>query len=722
VIIRDKHGKEVARFNVPKDGSVDVRNEAKGRPKPKASVRIEPEPLAPLAPREALSPFALVRQPAKLAGVRSWSIATRQMSIPTAGIAYRPDGKRLAVGSWDNTVNIWEVPSGRLVQVLLPPVGAPALAWSPDGRVLAVGGGVNTRVTYLYDADSGRLLRSLESPVSDFIWALAWSPDGRKLRAWGDAKRCCTWEVATGKLLHAPSIACSAAKFSPDGRRLAGLVDDNHRILVWDTDTGKQVSSLSAPAAVWAIAWSPDGTRLASTGKDGLRVWDVQSHKEAFHNPKVVGDENAPAWSPDGRSLVFSLSNQEGAAVIDAALSAEPRRLDDPYGSIPAWSPDGRTIVRVNGGHFIWLYDAATRKRLHVLSRGTPIYGIAWSPDGQTLAVEDDFRTFLISADSGQFDAEWKEVTWPLAWSPDGKLLAGRGRDNGVLLRESVGKVRPPLVGHQSEITSLAWSPDGKRLASTAAREKRVLIWDVVKGTPDRELGPFLGAAESVKWSTDGRLVTFNVPEVGWHVWDVEKSQLVNEPKQWKVSWFELEPDGRSALVAPSDKDVYRLRDVASGKDGARLPHSQAGPLAHPIWSPDGRLLAVSLYCGIELWRADLGKRLRTLQPPIAAIQVAFSRDSKWVALLTGERLYLFETETGRPCGILMLGSRNNGLTITAEGNYTGNEKVERGIVMVVQKDDGTQELLAPAEFEHKYGWKNHADKVHLLQALPPSK
>ncbi|MGH7226720.1 MAG: WD40 repeat domain-containing protein, partial [Gemmataceae bacterium] len=332
------------------------------------------------------------------------------------------------------------------------------------------------------------------------------------------------------------------------------------------------------------------------------------------------------------------------------------------------------------------------------------------------------YTPYLASTDTGQVLAELKEAAWPAVWSADGKYLAAAGTNNSLQVWQAGGKLQFSLAGHKAQVMSLAWSPDGKRLASTAAKEKRVLIWDVVKGTPDRELGPFLGAAESVKWSTDGRLVTFNVPEVGWHVWDVEKGQLVNEPKQWKVSWFELEPDGRSALVAPSDKDVYRLRDVASGKDGARLPHSQAGPLAHPIWSPDGRLLAVSLYCGIELWRADLGKRLRTLQPPIAAIQVAFSRDSKWVALLTGERLYLFETETGRPCGILMLGSRNNGLTITAEGNYTGNEKVERGIVMVVQKDDGTQELLAPAEFEHKYGWKNHADKVHLLQALPPSK
>ena len=100
-------------------------------------------------------------------------------------------------------------------------------------------------------------------------------------------------------------------------------------------------------------------------------------------------------------------------------------------------------------------------------------------------------------------------------------------------------------------------------------------------------------------------------------------------------------------------------------------------------------------------------------------IQIAFSPDGKWTFGQAGERLHVWETDTGRLSGILMLGEKNNGLTLASDGHYTGNDQVERGIVVVVQKDDGTQELLEPSDFEQKYGWKNEPDKVHLLQPLP---
>jgi hypothetical protein len=110
----------------------------------------------------------------------------------------------------------------------------------------------------------------------------------------------------------------------------------------------------------------------------------------------------------------------------------------------------------------------------------------------------------------------------------------------------------------------------------------------------------------------------------------------------------------------------------------------------------------------------DLREPLRALQGWWAAHQIAFAHDGRLVAGLWADRLHVWEADTGRLRGVLLLGARHNGLAISPDGHYTGNPRVERGIVMVVQKDDGTQDVLEPAEFEEKYGFKNDPARVRL--------
>ena len=726
VIIRNRDGKEVARVNVPKGGSAEVKDDPRRQPLPQGG-KSEPVPRPVLLPGEPLSPTALVQRPARLPGVRSWTIALRSIEaaawVSSSAVAYRPDGKRLAVGSGDGSIRIWEPHSGRLVQLLYAPNEVWRLAWSPDGRVLAAIVRWDKRAVYLWDAETARFLRSLETPpevgADRYGWSVSWSLDGQKVLA-ATKGWILAWNAANGSLVDKILTNTNYwPAFSPDGKHLAGSITDCDGLVIWDIEAGRELHRFAGCGLSPAVCWSPDGKRLACTGSKGLYVLDAASGKEIHHNKDLhfVSD-----WSPDSRAVVGAADSGRNAWILELADNKQLRHLEDGGEGFLNWSPDGKVLARIRERDTVCLYDAATGKRLRTLSEGNQprSFYCRLSPDGQTVATIIDQQTVLSSLDTGRIIAVLKDAGgWALDWSPNGKSLATTGPGHALLVWSADGKTRRALVGHKDKVNSVAWSPDGKTLASLGF-DKRLLLWDVESGERRREWGPFHAKPDWVRWSPDGRYIVFHEESVGWMLWDVRRNKLANDPKQWAVNVFLLAPDGRSALTALHSGSPCRLRDLATGKDiGAPSP-ACIWTEATPSWSADGRLFAVGRDTTVELWRGNLRWRVRTLKATQAVQGVAFSANGKLVAGLSRERLHLWEADTGRLRGILVLGETNNGLTITPDGRYSGNEKVDRGIVMVVQKDDGTQEVLEPFDFEKKYGWKNDPGKVHLLRPLPP--
>src|SRR6266700_6115493 len=249
--------------------------------------------------------------------VRVWREEGRRLHLAwqahtdtVRALAFSPDGRTLATGSWDGTIKLWDIESGALLWTSWFTDNIESLAFAPDGRTLASGG--DDATVRLWDAHRGTHLQTLTGQ-SGPVFALAWSPDGRLLASGGFDTHIRLWELSGGqpgtgvqiRTVHTHFVVGLA--FAPYGTQLAsGSCDDTVRL--WDVASGSLRQTLTGHTdRVRAVAWSPDGRILASCGFDQpIWLWDVERGRywTALHG-HTAGVYDI-AFTPDNRSLVSS--------------------------------------------------------------------------------------------------------------------------------------------------------------------------------------------------------------------------------------------------------------------------------------------------------------------------------------------------------------------------------------------------------------------------------
>lgn len=261
--------------------------------------------------------------------------------------AFNPSGLQIAAAGSETTINIWDIETGEVIHTF--DFASTAVSWSPDGRFIATGSNYDS-VMSVWNVEIGTLKYELDRYSGRHSF---WSPDGNR--------------------------------FATDGMR------------IFDAETGDLLVELSSNWSIpYAVYWSPNGTMIATPGGwEGLylNIWSIEGERLDTYWAGI-----SAAWSPDSTRLATT------GQVRDVESGLPVTIIPDMEYQI-TWHPDGKWLTSTDDNEQVLLWDAETGELVTVWNfEGCSIRGFVWSNDGRRFALNclqanSDQRNDLIIAE-----------------------------------------------------------------------------------------------------------------------------------------------------------------------------------------------------------------------------------------------------------------------------------------------------------------------------------
>ena len=368
-------------------------------------------------------------------------------------IDYSPDGRSFATAGDDQTVRLWDAENLRVKRVFRGhQEGVFTVAFSPNGKWLASAGGDGT--VKLWDllgaGSSGEIPVVAARELSNRI---IFSPDGRSVAVGADDDSIRVISRESGQVAATFNDLLLPVRFSMDGQRVFGLSGVGNLV----SGRVERTNELTDTGYAWAQDVSPDGALMIRSFRSSTRWDDVLELLDAQRGSVIT--------------------NFTYAKVVAAAQ----------------FMRDGRTILTSDGDGILgwWLADSKELRHLRDIRIGHFSRAMAISPDGRTVALGGVSRLSLVDYESGRIKhrlfGHAHEITG-LAFSPDGGTLASCSMDGTIKLWNLrmmqdvctvVFDVKPTL-GKELGVQAIAFTPDGDALWA-CSRSGALKYWRAAK-------------------------------------------------------------------------------------------------------------------------------------------------------------------------------------------------------------------------------------------------
>ncbi|CAE7051038.1 unnamed protein product [Rhizoctonia solani] len=510
-------------------------------------------------------------------------LAVLNVGYSAVSLAISPQGDRIAVGSKNGSIQIYDVHTGALVAG--PFNGhtdsVNSVAFSPSGTRIATGS--DDKTIMVWDALTGRTVTGPLHKHTSYVQSVAFSSDGKRVVSGSFDETIIVWDSSTGTIALGPlqghtDIIWSVC-FSPTAPLIAtGSSDKSVRL--WDAQTGAAVAELKGHKdSIHKTVFSSDGSRLASCSFDKtIRFWDVETRAAigqplTGHNSGIlsmafssddmhiisstVGDGHIIVWntltgspvlgpfsghSREVRSVVFSRDNSQGISCSDDQtiriwdiqsknkVPNQQRTHNASFGPV-AFLPNPAKIISSSSTGVLKAWDMFTGKPTPVeveeQTKLNIIHSLAVSPQGRHVATGADdgiIRAWDILTGKEAFRPlrEHTHTISSLAFSPDGTRLCS-GSDDATIIVWDVATavmVGQPYRGHTNAVTSVAYSPNGTRIASGAA-DCTIRVWNSLTGVALHTLNGHKAPVLSVVFSPSGSRIASGSRDGVVRTWEV---------------------------------------------------------------------------------------------------------------------------------------------------------------------------------------------------------